>query len=56
MSQHDELDPNGADGADGVDFALVAYTEEGVWQVQEVDPGMTGRPRRVRHRAAPLPR
>jgi putative tRNA adenosine deaminase-associated protein len=24
--------------AEGVDFALVAYREEGVWQVQEVDP------------------
>jgi len=29
----DELETN----ADGVDFALVAYREEGVWQVQEVD-------------------
>ena len=25
-----------ADGADGVDFALAAYREEGVWQVQEI--------------------
>jgi putative tRNA adenosine deaminase-associated protein len=25
-------------GADGVDFALVAYREEGVWQVQDLDP------------------
>jgi len=24
--------------AEGVDFALVAYREEGVWQVQELDP------------------
>jgi len=29
----DELETN----ADGVDFALVAYREEGVWQVEEVD-------------------
>jgi putative tRNA adenosine deaminase-associated protein len=25
-------------GADAVDFALVAYREEGVWQLQELDP------------------
>jgi putative tRNA adenosine deaminase-associated protein len=24
--------------AEGVDFALVAYREEGIWQVQELDP------------------
>jgi putative tRNA adenosine deaminase-associated protein len=29
----DELEAN----AEGVDFALVAYREEGVWQVQQVD-------------------
>ncbi len=32
MSQ--EFDAN----AEGVDFALAAYREEGVWQVQELDP------------------
>ncbi|MGA9747426.1 MAG: tRNA adenosine deaminase-associated protein [Nocardioides sp.] len=34
----DEFDAN----ADGVDFALVAYREEGVWQVEELDAEVAG--------------
>jgi putative tRNA adenosine deaminase-associated protein len=34
----DEFDAN----AEGVDFALVAYREEGVWQVQELAPEAAG--------------
>jgi putative tRNA adenosine deaminase-associated protein len=34
----DEFDAN----AEGVDFALVAYREEGVWQVQELAHDMVG--------------
>ena len=30
-----------ADQTDGVDFALAAYREEGVWQVQELAPDVT---------------
>ncbi len=35
MSQETEA------GAEGVDFALVAYREEGVWQLQELDDDLT---------------
>ena len=34
----DEFDTN----ADGVDFALVAYREEGVWQLEELAPEAAG--------------
>ena len=34
----DEFDTN----ADGVDFALVAYREEGVWQLEELAPDAAG--------------
>jgi putative tRNA adenosine deaminase-associated protein len=35
-------DNGGSDpGAESVDFALVAYREEGVWQVEEIDDGLT---------------
>ena len=50
MSQETEAD------AEGVDFALAAYREEGVWQVQELAARRAARPRRPRRRAAPLPR
>ena len=34
----DEFDAN----AEGVDFALVAYREEGVWQLEELAPDAVG--------------
>ena len=41
---------------DGIDFALAAYREEGVWQVEELAHDVLGDVDAPRRRAAPLPR
>ena len=40
----------------GVDFALVAYREEGIWQVEELDDDAAADLDGLAARAAPLPR
>ena len=42
--------------AEGVDFALVAYREEGIWQVQELDDVLASDLDSFADRAAALPR
>ena len=45
-----------AEQQDGVDFALAAYREEGVWQVQELAHDVLGDIDALSPRAAPVPR
>ena len=43
-------------GDDGIDFALAAYREEGIWQLDELVHDVPRRRREPGPRAAPVPR